>query len=274
MLRFLLADFFPDKHQLYDLLNLIYYLCIGIGIITSCLLVRKTLLQLNYARKKVNFLIGVLLLVIFPAGYVSSRLSALFSFPLESWNVTLMLQQIVSGKSHVFHASFLLPGVIVCGVAVYQKFDFRELFDVLFLYLPLAHAIGRVGCFLVGCCWGREVTLSFFNHTYTFINPVPIYSIVFNLALFLSLKHVFSCLYFSDKGFFAQRKKGLIIGLYFLYYGIFRFFLEFFRTNDVVLLGLTRAQVAMLCFIFGGLLITALTIHKSKIQGNGLNSIA
>ena len=95
--------------------------------------------------------------------------------------------------------------------------------------VPLFHAFGRIGCFLVGCCYGVESSIGFTFHNSIIesannVNrfPVQIVEALFNLILFF-------CLY----NFFKHKKfKGYLLNIYFIFYPVFRFIIEFFRADS------------------------------------------
>jgi phosphatidylglycerol:prolipoprotein diacylglycerol transferase len=49
-----------------------------------------------------------------------------------------------------------IPAIIVIYIYIrYHKLPARKLFDIVAIALPLALAIGRIGCFSSGCCYGK-----------------------------------------------------------------------------------------------------------------------
>jgi len=77
--------------------------------------------------------------------------------------VTYNIEQIITGILNgtltvglVFYGG-LIGGIIgaFAGAKV-AKIDLLELEDVIVPYVPLGHAIGRIGCLLAGCCNGME----------------------------------------------------------------------------------------------------------------------
>ena len=42
-----------------------------------------------------------------------------------------------------------------------KKLNFMEYFDLVMPEIALAQGFGRIGCFLAGCCYGRETTSHF-----------------------------------------------------------------------------------------------------------------
>lgn len=102
--------------------------------------------------------------------------------------------------------------------------------------VPLAAAagIGKIGCFLFGCCSGKP-TDSFFsvkNAIGKDVYPVQIYEMIFQFLCAV----IFYCLY--------KKKKymGSHFIMYIIIYGVFRFLIEFIRIEPQVLSGLTVYQ--------------------------------
>ena len=97
--------------------------------------------------------------------------------------------------------------------------------------LPLIHALGRVGCFCAGCCYGVEAAEPWgipFTHAIAAPNgvpllPVQLYECAAELMIFLFL------LWYAPRA----ASKGGILRAYMLAYAPVRFVLEFFR-GDVV----------------------------------------
>ena len=99
----------------------------------------------------------------------------------------------------------------------------------------LGHAIGRLGCLSLGCCYGRPTGLPFgvrydSEHAKAVrvgglggmqIHPVPLYESLYNLGLFVLLNAIA----------FAGAPQGIPTAAYLLLYGAGRFALEGFRDN-------------------------------------------
>jgi phosphatidylglycerol:prolipoprotein diacylglycerol transferase len=100
--------------------------------------------------------------------------------------------------------------------------------------LAMGHAIGRVGCFAAGCCYGKE-THHFWGVTFT--NPLAHAIVGTPLGVPLEPTQLFESaveltIFFILTWMFARKKfDGQILGAYLFLYGIARFFLEFLR-ND------------------------------------------
>lgn len=100
--------------------------------------------------------------------------------------------------------------------------------------VALGHAIGRLGCFAAGCCWGKPTHLPW---AVTFTNPdarsvgVPLGVPLHPTQLYESFSELVICglLYSLAR---RRHKPGWVIGLYLLLYGIVRFAVEFLREHD------------------------------------------
>lgn len=129
--------------------------------------------------------------------------------------------------------------------------------DVFAPGVALGHAIGRLGCFAAGCCWGSECHRPW---AVTFTNPeareltgvplgVPLHPAQLYEAAATALVAAF--LYYR---FCRPHADGQILGWYFTLYSGARFLLEFFRHHDqpfpveAVPLTWTQWIAALLCF--------------------------
>jgi len=98
--------------------------------------------------------------------------------------------------------------------------------------IALGHAIGRLGCFAAGCCYGRPTALPW-GVTFTSslahqisgtplnvaLHPTEIYESLFEFCNFLFLYWLFK----------RKTSDGQVLGAYMLLYGVARFFIEFVR---------------------------------------------
>lgn len=156
-------------------------------------------------------------------------------------------------------------GGIVCAI-IYcriKKLNFPAYFDLVMPSIALAQGFGRIGCFLAGCCYGRETTAwygisfpadSFAPHG---IKMIPT-QLISSAADFLN---------FAVLVLFARKAKhqGQVAGLYLINYSIGRFLLEYLR-NDYrgSLLGMSTSQFISIFILIAGLLIMFLAGRGKK----------
>lgn len=131
--------------------------------------------------------------------------------------------------------------------------------------IPAGHCLGRIGCFLGGCCFGKPTDCVFgvvfpegsLPYEYyggaVAVHPTQLYEAAFLLALFLFL-------------LFCGKKYGF--PLYLILYGTGRFFLEFLRNDDRGILPgipLSPAQaISVLLVLLGGAILVARLAGKGK----------
>ena len=112
------------------------------------------------------------------------------------------------------------------------QITFYELCYVFIPFVPLGHAIGRVGCFMAGCCNGIEydgVFAVYYKNSIFGLSPGQGY---FPVQLFEAFFNVIICrilVIMSEK----TKRKPDILFAYFVMYAIIRFGLEWFRGDSV-----------------------------------------
>lgn len=123
-------------------------------------------------------------------------------------------------------------------------------------YIALGHAVGKVGCFLHGCCYGKPTDVSWgmcfpnFSGDTLPRHPAQLYEMAGLIALFFAL-----C---------ALRRldvaAGTVMGAYLIGYGALRFALEYSRDasqTGPAYLGLFRYQWASAIAMAGGAALVA-----------------
>ncbi|MCL2814394.1 MAG: prolipoprotein diacylglyceryl transferase [Oscillospiraceae bacterium] len=111
--------------------------------------------------------------------------------------------------------------------------------------IPVAHAIGRIGCFLAGCCYGAESRwgVEFVNSPVAPANvrllPVQLIEVDVNLMLAAVILIYEICRRPESGG------KGRNLFLYLLLYSVSRFTLEFFRGDAArgIYFGISTSQI-------------------------------
>ena len=122
-------------------------------------------------------------------------------------------------------------------------------------YIALGQSIGRVGCFLNGCCYGKPVWWGIYFPVHgERLHPTQLYSSSFLLAIFFILK--------------AYQKRttvpGRVLMLYFMLACTERFIVEFFRADHVLsVFGLSEFQLVSLGIFFIALFVN-IRLVKSK----------
>lgn len=175
-----------------------------------------------------------------------------------------------------------------------HKLGFWNTLDLAAPWAALGHAIGRIGCFLNGCCYGSRTDLflgmAFPRVPFDLTQPArgcPVYldhvgQHGLDAATELWSYHVHPTQLYSSFGLLALcvtlltlRKhcrpfQGSTVALYFVFYGVGRFLIEMLRAdhNPVHLFGLTDQQLMCLAAIILGIAIWVVLyrIKRSKVN--------
>lgn len=237
----------------------LYGICIGVGILV-CLIV-----FFLYTKKKgmpseiqdFTFFVAVAAIAL---GFLCAKLCQ----AVYDW--------IEKGYFDFYHSGITVMGGLVGGAAVFilcyfvgGKYYFKnenkslyiKEFNKTLLAAPccitIAHAFGRIGCLMAGCCYGKEATSGFviYNHG-AYRIPTQLYEALFLLALFV----VLSVLYF--------KRCNCTMQIYLIAYGVWRMIIEFFRDDPrgAVVLGLEPSQWQSILFVGGGIAMFVFYIIK------------
>ncbi len=132
-----------------------------------------------------------------------------------------------------------------------KRLVFLRVMDQFIPYLALGHAIGRLGCFLNGCCYGRPTTAwcgVLFPGQETKVLPTQLFEAAGLLVLYFILRQLQQPV--------RLQQPGRLFGWYLVGYGALRFLLEFFRGDQTLWwAGLTLQQVISLGMFVGGLVL-------------------
>lgn len=126
-----------------------------------------------------------------------------------------------------------LIGALLC-IALAAKLCHLQVWDTmncLLPSLPLGQAFGRVGCFLVGCCYGMPCSFGFLMDPGATSSPQGIRLFPIQLVESATCLAIFILLLQVDKR--QNRPPTCLLGIYLLCYGAARFVIEFFRYDSV-----------------------------------------
>jgi phosphatidylglycerol---prolipoprotein diacylglyceryl transferase len=125
--------------------------------------------------------------------------------------------------------------------------------------IALGHAIGRLGCFMAGCCYGKPTTLPW---GITFTNPLANRLVGTPLEVALHPTQLYESgaelMNLSLLLWLFRRRKfdGQVMGAYLFLYGVERFFIEFFRGDpgrgEVFGGMMTGTQLIAIVFVVAG----------------------
>jgi phosphatidylglycerol---prolipoprotein diacylglyceryl transferase len=166
---------------------------------------------------------------------------------------------------NTFRAGGVFSGGLVAGLAVavwyVRKYKMPALAtcDAFAPGLALGHAIGRLGCFAAGCCFGKETHhwwgVTFTNELAHTISGTPLNVSLQPTQLFEAAVELAN---FFVLTWMLKRRKfdGQVFGAFMILYGTARFFLEFLRGDpgrgEVIPGVLSGTQLISICLVIGG----------------------
>ena len=152
----------------------------------------------------------------------------------------------------------ILTGFLYCRI---KGLIFFKYADVILPSVALAQGFGRIGCFLAGCCYGKETesvfSVIFQNSEYApnhvALIPTQLYSSGLDFLHFLLLLLI------------ARNKKadGQVTACYLIFYSIGRFVIEFFR-GDIIRGSVGILSTSQFISIFTGIAGIVLLIRIRK----------
>ncbi|MBO5923556.1 MAG: prolipoprotein diacylglyceryl transferase [Lentisphaeria bacterium] len=229
-------------------------------------MVGLAIFQLNkkYAKLTSDQITNIVML-----GMISGVVGARVFYVVQNWsyysaNPAAIIR--VDQGGLVFYGGFILAlFLVIWYVKKICKADVVRSLDALAPALAAAHALGRIGCFFNGCCYGKpaelwwsvvypEKTEPFVRYGAMPLHPVQIYEAILNIILA-------SVLFVLVR----KCKRGITMSVYLLAYGLLRFVDEFFRgDHSDFVQGLTPAQVIGFGMIHAGIILLIIFLRKQS----------
>jgi phosphatidylglycerol:prolipoprotein diacylglycerol transferase len=226
-----------------------YGVFVAVAFLLASWLITRNAARLGFDPEVIgNFLIFVLV-----CGIVSARI----------FYVVLNWGEFASDLPEIFrlyHGGLIwyggLIGATLCGLLFLRKkrLSVPAVVDLCAPYLALAQAIGRIGCFFNGCCYGKPWAHGIFFpvHGRTLF-PSQIVDALSLLGIYIFLRLV------------RGQKPGQVFGLYLFLAGLQRFLMEFLRGDERPFYsGLSIYQWISLGLTVAGMLVYALVFARHK----------
>lgn len=248
-----------------------YGICIAVGLLV-CLIVFYSYTKRAGMPAEVQDFIFFVLIGGLAVGFLAAMLFQGFYNWLDGW---------YPGKPfNAFGSGLTVMGGLIGGASAflilyftighfYFKRDKKDLhikhFNTLIRVAPVcisvAHAFGRIGCLMSGCCHGAYLGDEYvFGGIYMkgttdgwgYYVPTQLYESLFLFALFA----VLSILYF--------KRCNITMSIYLIAYGVWRIIIEIFRTDarGAIVLGMYPSQWQSIVFITGGIALLYIYVIK------------
>jgi phosphatidylglycerol:prolipoprotein diacylglycerol transferase len=156
----------------------------------------------------------------------------------------------------VFYGGLILATLAMLYFIRKRELRLLQTLDILAPPVAIGQAIGRLGCFAAGCCFGKEADLAW---AVTFVDPKSLAPIGISLhptQLYasMSLFFIFGLLVLVR---WFRKFQGQVAACYLTFISTHRFFIEFFRGDDrgtvnMVYTTLSTSQfISLILFILG-----------------------
>ena len=208
-----------------------YEIFLAVGIIAALLIFRIIADKKKYSAllQNITIISGVFSIIV---GYVGAvMLQAVYnwlesgSFELNKSTGATFYGGLIGGVLF-FLLCFFVGGGVWCrlkGIERNALKDFIDVSDIGAASVAAAHGFGRLGCLLVGCCHGEctESWIGIWNERLQCKTvPVQLFEAIFLFALAAFI------IYRSLRG------KSFALPIYLVSYGVWRFTIEFLRSDD------------------------------------------
>ena len=236
-----------------------YGLMIGIGVAVA--------LFVGDYRAKKRGLNGDLIYGLTVTTVILGFLAARILFIITEWQNFLQdPMRYITGNGFVVFGGIIGGVLTIYGYCKWKKMDFPAYLDLMIPSVALAQGFGRIGCFLAGCCYGKE-TDSPLGVVFTNSHFAPNNVKVLPSQLFMAAGDfllAFVLLWYAKK----DRAKGKISMLYLMLYSVGRFVVEFTRNDDRGFVGVlsTSQFIGIFTFVIGAVLFFAVIPKREKKQ--------
>ena len=161
-----------------------------------------------------------------------------------------------------FQGSIIPATLVVVWYLRKHRLPALPVLDLLAPFIALAHAIGRIGCLLNGCCYGKPVWWGlYFPVQEARLHPTQAYDTIELLVVFFILRKIQE----------ASRTPGATFAFYLILGGLQRFMNEFFRGDHAAMYGpLSNFQMLSLVMVIAGIVMLFIVKSNSR-QSPGAN---
>lgn len=247
-----------------------YGVCIAIGLI-ACILAFYSLAKKKGMPEVLKDYVLIIAVIGIGSGFFFAMVFQAFynwldGKPFELFNGGITVMGGLIGGAGMFLLLYFLIGKFYFkgdNKLLHHK-HFNNLFRIAPICIVIAHAFGRIGCLMGGCCHGQYLGQEYVFggiwmqgtvegvRMWGYYSPAQLYEAVFLFALAVVLIYL------------IQKRCNIIMIIYLISYGVWRFVIEIFRTDyrGGSIFGLSPSQVTSIIFILAGLALLAVYLIK------------
>ena len=253
-------NFDPVAFQIFSLEIRWYSLAYIVGISLGWLYCKKILIKNRYILDIFDDYITYLIIGIILGGRIGYALFYNLEYYLERPIEILMVWN--GGMS--FHGGLI--GIIIASKLFANKYKINQfiLLDLVALSAPIGILFGRIANFINSELYGTATDVSW-SVEFELVDSIKRHPSQLYEAFFEGLILFFVLSFFFKKNYL--KKPGQISGLFLVFYSLFRFFTEFFRSPDpqigYLILNLTLGQLISIFFFIIGFLLFSIKKNEN-----------
>lgn len=210
-----------SKIEIFGNIVSTYNISLALALIAAILIIERQMEALSIESGK-REKIRILNALIFLCGLFGA---AFFEVLFEHKEITIN-SLLTTGLT--FYGGAILSVILIIIYILIFKINLLFLLNFYAAPTAIGHAIGRIGCFFAGCCFGTPTNLfwgvifpansepGFFYQGIIKIHPVQLYESLSLFILFIILRKI------------TLKER---LGIYLIYYSVVRFFIEFLRAD-------------------------------------------
>lgn len=257
LFQFNLPDFFYNFFSIKSITIYSYPLCIFLGSVIAYHYFQYA--QKKYIGKK-HLGIGLLIVMIVMA-YIGGKVFLILN-NISKNNIENYGANFYTSGGFVFYGSFLFCIISFLIILDKKKLPKYKYLDLIAIVASIVHPIGRLGCFLAGCCYGKTTNsvfgVFFQNNLQNRVYPTQLFESFFISVLLIFLIRLQN----------SKKNDGIVFVTYVLAYATLRFFLEFLRGDNrgyVFNNLISHSQLIALILIITLVSSAIYKIYKAKI---------
>jgi phosphatidylglycerol---prolipoprotein diacylglyceryl transferase len=244
----------PEFIKIGNFVVYLYGVLVAAGVLVSSLIFQKTAGEEGYSQPVISKLIFWTVIFGIAGGRILHVFIHIAYYYRHFWEIFYIRNGGLAIQGAIFSSLVFL--------IVYSKMkELKPLktLDMMALSVPAGQALGRIGCFFNGCCYGKITDLPIgvmFPHLTEKVHPTQLYYTLCYIALFFILKTLYR----------KKAKQGLVFGSYIMGFALIRYSIDFLR-GDLVYkyMNFYPTQIiGILVFAFGAIWTVSIIFGDRK----------
>jgi phosphatidylglycerol---prolipoprotein diacylglyceryl transferase len=251
---------YPILFQFFGLTFYSYGLMVGLGILGGVALIQARMAK----RFGTTAMVLPWLAAVVIAGLLGARLFYALYYPELFWENPLGFM--LSSGGMVWYGSLFSGLAVLLLLAWRSVYPTIAIFDAMLPGALVGLALGRIGCFLAGCCYGKPCPTEWYTVRFPASHATHGHAVVpVQLMESLGALLLLVLIYALEKRYSASNKvHGLASGTFFLGYAILRFILETQRGDAILMQAFSASQWMSLAMGVVGIFLLLRFWHKQQ----------